>query len=138
MVAKSYSIAVGTAGEGDFIDITARVEEAVGRSSITEGILSVSVRSTTSAVVVCENEKGLLLDLAIMLARLAPSELRYEHDSAWGDGNGRSHVKAALCGQAVTLPVAASKLVKGRWQSIFLLEFDVRARERTVDVVIVG
>ena len=87
---------------------------------------------------VCENEAGLKEDIRDALGKIAPSEKKYRHNEAWHDENGRSHVKATLTGQAITLPVTGSRLLMGQWQSIFLLEFDVKPRTRTVDVVVVG
>lgn len=138
MVCKSYQIECRTNGEEDFVDITNDVMERVEHSAINAGMASVSVRSTTSSIVVCENEDGLKEDIREALRIIAPSEKKYRHKEAWHDENGRSHVKATLAGQGITLPVIGSRLAMGQWQSIFLLEFDVRARTRTVDVVLVG
>ncbi len=138
MVCKFYSFEFRTSGEDDFVDVTKDVLQCVEQSSILEGIASVSVRSTTSSILVCENESGLKEDIREALRKIAPSEKKYRHNEAWHDENGRSHVKAALTGQGITLPVTGSRLLMGQWQSIFLLEFDVKSRTRTVDVVVVG
>ncbi len=138
MVSKHYSIEVGTKGEEDFINITSEVARRVVGSSIEGGIVTVTVRSTTSSVIICEDEPGLLEDMRIAIRRLAPSEVQYMHDEAWHDDNGRSHIKASLSGQGVVIPVVNSSVLLGRWQSVFLVEFDVRPRTRIVDVVVVG
>ena len=138
MVCRFYSIDFRTSGEDDFVDVTKEVLECVEQSAIPAGIASVSVRSTTSSIVVCENEAGLKEDIKDALRKIAPSEKEYRHNEAWHDENGRSHVKATLTGQGITLPVTGSRLLMGQWQSIFLLEFDVKPRTRTVDVAVVG
>lgn len=138
MAARAYSFEVETGGEGNFVDISSRVSQLVSESGIETGLVSISVRSTTSSVAISENEEGLMHDLAALFERLAPAGERYDHDSAWGDGNGRSHVKSTLTGQGISLPVVNFSIATGSWQSIFLLEFDVRKRSRTIDVVVVG
>jgi secondary thiamine-phosphate synthase enzyme len=125
--------------EGDIIDITPTVKAAVGESGIVDGLVHLFVRHSTAALTTIEYENGVLADLKQSLSRLAPDSIPYAHDSRWGDGNGRSHVKAALVGPDITIPVAAGELMCGTWQQIVLLELDTNAgRERTIICTVTG
>jgi secondary thiamine-phosphate synthase enzyme len=119
--------------EGDVIDITAEVTNAVRESRIRGGLVNLFVQHSTAALTTIEYEPGVLADMKRSLSFLAPDSLLYAHDTRWGDGNGRSHVKAALVGPSLTVPVADGELLTGTWQQIVLLELDVNAgRERIV------
>jgi len=130
---------IETKGEGEIIDITNNIRMIVGRSGIAEGLVHVFVVGSTSAVTTIEYEKGVLSDLRRSLSLMAPEDIPYEHDMAWGDGNGRSHVKAAIIGPDLTVPVSGNAPACGTWQQIVLLELDVRSsRRRTVIVTVSG
>ena len=135
----SGSIALSTRGEGDIVDITDRVQEIARSSGIKTGICHVFVIGSTAAVTTIEYEPGVLKDLSRALSISAPSDIIYAHDSRWGDGNGRSHVKAALLGPSLTVPVRDGALVLGTWQQIVLLELDTRERrDRHLMVTVLG
>ena len=137
MFRKSFSVT--STCEGDIIDLTTEVKNAVRESGIRNGIVHLFVPHSTAALTTIEFEPGVLLDLKRSLSVLAPSDLPYAHDTRWGDGNGRSHVKAALVGPSLTVPVAGGALACGTWQQIVLLELDVNAgRERTVLCTVMG
>ena len=85
-----------------------------------------------------EYEDGALKDLDEALESIAPSDREYHHDRRWGDGNGFSHLRAALLGPSVTLPVAAGSAVRGTWQQVVLVDCDNRARRRRVVFSYVG
>jgi len=126
-------------GEGDIIDITHQVQDAVMESGIVSGIAHLFVVGSTAALTTIEYESGVLADLRNALSRIAPEDVPYAHDSRWGDGNGRSHVRAALIGPSLSIPVAEKRLLTGTWQQIVLCELDVRSmRERSVIVTIVS
>ena len=125
--------------EGDIINITPQVEKAVAESSIKTGLVHLFVQHSTAALTTIEFEPGVLADLARSLSVLAPDNVDYAHNSRWGDGNGRSHVKAALVGPSITIPVENGQLLCGTWQQIVLLELDVNAgRKRTVICTVNG
>jgi len=122
-----------SAKEGDIIDLTPLVENAVRESRVKTGLVHLFVQHSTAALTTIEFEPGALSDLRRALAVLAPDEAAYAHNTRWGDGNGRSHVKAALVGPSLTVPVENGRLLCGTWQQIVLLELDVNAgRNRTV------
>ena len=126
-------IHLSTRREGDIINLTPQVAAAVRESAVLEGLVHLFVMHSTAALTTIEFEPGVLADLARALSVLAPDDAEYAHNTKWGDGNGRSHVKAALVGPSLTVPVAGGKLCCGTWQQIVLLELDVNTgRERTV------
>jgi len=125
--------------EGDCIDITSRVREAVSKSGIKTGLVHLFVLHSTAALTTIEAEPGVLADLRRSLSVFAPDNIPYAHDTKWGDGNGRSHVKAALVGPSITVPVDNGDLLLGTWQQIVFLELDVNAgRERTIVCTVTG
>lgn len=127
------TFSVSTQHEGDIIDITSQVQKAVRDSNIQQGVIHLFVQHSTAALTTIEFEPGVLEDLKRALSVLAPDNAEYAHNARWGDGNGRSHVKAALIGPSLTLPVDEGTLKCGTWQQIVLLELDVNAgRERKV------
>lgn len=129
------SIQISTKGEGDIRDITGEVRNAVRESGILEGMVNVFITGSTAAVTTIEFENGVLNDLSGALARIAPDDIPYAHDSRWGDGNGRSHVRASLVGPSLSIPVGGGEVMLGTWQQIVLLELDVR-QGRTRSIVI--
>ncbi len=132
-------ISCPTSGEGDILDITSKIRDLVTESEIPAGICSLFVSGSTAALTTIEYEPGVLKDLNRALSILAPSDISYAHDSRWGDGNGRSHVKASLVGPSLTIPVMDSDLALGTWQQIVLIELDTRARrDRNILVTIMG
>lgn len=132
-------IHVTTAKEGDILDITPEVAEIVRESGVSEGTVHVFVIGSTAAITTIEYEQGVLADMSRVLSSLAPDTISYAHDSRWGDGNGRSHVKASIIGPSLSIPVTRNTPALGTWQQVVLLELDVRqGRSRTVIVTVTG
>jgi len=131
-------ISLNTKGHGDMKDITEQVAAVVNSSGIKTGIANVFNIGSTAAVGTIEFEPGLHRDMPAMLDKLIPPSRNYGHEQTWHDGNGHSHLQATLLGPSLTVPIADGKLVLGTWQQIFHLECDVRGRQRTVLVTVVG
>ena len=130
---------VSSESEGEIIDITPQVKKIVRDSKVREGIVNLFVQHSTAALTTIEFEPGVLSDLRRALSVLAPDNAEYAHNARWGDGNGRSHVKAALVGPSLSVPLKEGNLMCGTWQQIVLLECDVNAgRERTVVCSVMG
>ncbi|MCH7923101.1 MAG: YjbQ family protein [Nitrospinae bacterium] len=127
-----------TKGFNDTHDITDRVAEAVRESGLSSGVAVVFVPGSTAGLTSIEYEPGAVADLAEAVGRAAPDDIPYAHDAAWGDGNGFSHVRAALIGASFTVPFANGALILGTWQQIVLIDFDNRARTRRVVIQIMG
>ena len=119
-------------------DLTDKVARAVADSQVRTGLVNIFNVGSTAAVGTIEFEPGLKRDLPEILERLIPPSRHYGHEQAWHDGNGHSHLQATLLGPSLTVPIAEGKLVLGTWQQIFHLECDVRGRERTVIVTVLG
>jgi len=131
-------ITVSSNGEGDMIDITRQTDESIKASGLQDGIVTIFVSGSTASITTIEYEVGLKKDFPKMLARVAPSEIEYEHDNTWHDGNGHSHVRASLIGPSLTVPFKNKSLMLGTWQQIVLLEMDTRPRERKLVLQIIG
>ena len=131
-------ISLNTKGHGDMKDITEQVAAVVTSSGIKTGIANVFNIGSTAAVGTIEFEPGLQGDMPSILDKLIPPSRNYGHEQTWHDGNGHSHLQATLLGPSLTVPIADGKLVLGTWQQIFHLECDVRGRQRTVLVTVVG
>jgi secondary thiamine-phosphate synthase enzyme len=137
-VVHTHKFAIDTAGQGDARDITAVVTDAVRAGNIRTGIVTVFVVGSTAAITTIEFEPGAVTDLNAMFERLAPRDADYRHHLRWGDDNGSSHVRAALLGPSITVPVIDEQPALGTWQQIILLELDTRARTREVVVQVMG
>ncbi len=133
---KSFSISTG--GDTDIINITAQVGEIVSSSVFSDGTATVFVPGSTAGVTTIEFESGAVSDLKAAFERIAPQEIEYAHNARWGDGNGHSHVRAALLGASLSVPFGDSHLLFGTWQQIVLVDFDNRPRTREVIVQTVG
>jgi len=138
MSVRSYTIQVSAEGFSDVIDLTAAVRERLTSSGTKDGNVTVFVPGSTAGVTTIEYESGALKDLKKAFERLAPRDLHYDHDARWGDGNGFSHVRAALLGPSLTVPFASGELLLGTWQQIVLVDFDNRVRHREVVVQVQG
>jgi secondary thiamine-phosphate synthase enzyme len=133
------SFEVKTRNEGEVLDMTREVQQAVAGSGMSSGVATVFVAGSTAAVTTIEFEPGLVKDFPEMMERVAPKRgVEYEHQRRWHDGNGHSHVKASLVGPSLTVPVVEGELALGEWQQIVLVEFDVRPRTRKVVVQLLG
>lgn len=131
-------ISVSAKGHGRMHDLTDEVAAIVRSSGIKVGVVHVFNVGSTAGVGTIEFEPGLQHDLPSMLDRLIPPSRSYGHEQAWHDGNGHSHLQATLLGPSLTVPIAGGNLVLGTWQQIFHLECDVRTRQRTVIVTVIG
>jgi secondary thiamine-phosphate synthase enzyme len=129
---------IKTKGENHMIDITRQTSKALEESKLKDGIVTVFVSGSTAAITTIEYEPGLTQDFPRMLSRIAPKDIEYEHDNAWHDGNGHSHVRASLIGPSLTIPFKDGNLMLGTWQQIVLLETDTRHRERNIILQIIG
>jgi len=122
----------------DIADITDQLAQIVGKASIANGSLHASVIGSTGSLTTIEYEPGVVEDLKRAIARLAPPDMEYEHEKAWHDGNGHSHVQAALLGPSIVIPVRNCRLALGTWQQVVVINHDNRPRKRRVDVTIIG
>ncbi|NOY86632.1 MAG: YjbQ family protein [Deltaproteobacteria bacterium] len=131
-------IEVITSKEMDVVDLTADLKEKIKASGVFDGVATLFVAGSTAALTTIEFEPGAVNDLKKALSRLAPEGQKYDHDSRWGDGNGRSHVRAALLGPSLSIPIREGEVVLGTWQQVVLVELDLRSRNRLIYVHVSG
>ncbi len=129
---------LSTRDHGEMHDLTDLVGGIVEAARIQVGLAHVFHLGSTAAVGLIEFEPGLKKDLPTLLDKLIPASRSYAHEQTWHDGNGHSHLQATLLGQSVTVPVSGGRLLLGTWQQIFLVECDVRPRERSIVVTVMG
>ena len=127
---------VHTKGNTDIIDITNDVKNVVYRHSLQNAVVYVYVAGSTVSITNIEFEPGLLVDLPEALENIAPVNKEYHHDETWHDGNGYAHVRASIVGNSTMVPLLEGALHLGQWQQIVLVDFDNKARTRTVYVQI--
>ncbi|MBN2254099.1 MAG: YjbQ family protein [Deltaproteobacteria bacterium] len=138
MKIKNISLAFRTTGETDLLDITGNIADEIARSGVTEGQVVLFVPGSTASLTTIEYERGVIEDLRDAIERLAPRVMRYRHDERWGDGNGYSHVRAALLGPSLAVPIMQGRLTLGTWQQIILIDFDNRPRHRRIIGQVLG
>ncbi|PYJ07072.1 MAG: secondary thiamine-phosphate synthase enzyme [Verrucomicrobia bacterium] len=131
-------IQLRTSGHRQMHDLTEEVARIVIQSRVRCGLAQVFNVGSTGAVGTIEFEPGLKEDLPTMLDKLFPPSRDYGHEQAWRDGNGHSHLQATMLGPSLTVPVRDGRLVLGTWQQIFHLECDIKPRQRTIVVTVMG
>lgn len=138
MAVKTMSISLSTKGNADIHDITNQIASAVSKSGLTAGTATIFCPSSTSALTTIEYESGALGDLRRLFDEIIPADREYAHNARWHDGNGHSHVRAALLGPSITIPIVDSQLTLGTWQQVIYVDFDNRPRQRELIVQLIG
>ncbi|MCK5014315.1 MAG: secondary thiamine-phosphate synthase enzyme YjbQ [Candidatus Omnitrophica bacterium] len=130
-------IHLSTEGNADVIDITSEVGQKLKSTKIKKGIANISVIGSTGAITTCEFEPGLVEDIGEIFDKLIPSG-HYNHDEAWGDGNGHAHLRSSIVGPSLTVPFDRNGLILGTWQQIIFIDFDNRSRDRKIVTTFLG
>lgn len=138
MATQCSQILVQTSEKTDVVDITPLVLRELSKTSVLDGTVFLFVPGSTGALTTIEFESGAVNDLKKAIDRIAPEEIYYEHNEKWGDGNGYSHVRAAIFGPSLHVPVVEGALALGTWQQIILLDFDNRPRKRRILIQVYG
>jgi secondary thiamine-phosphate synthase enzyme len=138
MTIITRTIQLDTSGHADIHDITDQVAEVVKNSGVDNGIVTIFCPSSTSAITTIEYESGAVSDLRRLFDEIIPPNRHYQHNAKWGDGNGHSHVRAALLKASFTVPFVDSRLTLGTWQQIIYVDFDNRSRRRELVVQVMG
>jgi secondary thiamine-phosphate synthase enzyme len=138
MGVQTYPIRLSTQGQTDVHDITDAVQEVIRRSGLAAGTATVFCPSSTSALTTIEFEPGCVSDLRRMFEELLPSAREYAHNATWDDGNGHSHLRAALLGPSLTVPFTGGRMTLGTWQQVIYVDFDIRPRKRELIVQLIG
>jgi secondary thiamine-phosphate synthase enzyme len=122
----------------DVCEITPGLDRLIKESSIENGSMSATMVGSTGSITTIEFEPGVVEDLKRSINSLAPPGAEYEHEKAWHDGNGHSHVQAALLGPSIALPIRNGRLRLGTWQQVVAINHDNRPRARIIEVTITG
>jgi secondary thiamine-phosphate synthase enzyme len=138
MTVETRYINLDTKGDGDILDITAAVQDCLSDCAVSAGLVTVFTPSATSGITTLEYEPGCLSDLQRLFDEILPPDRNYAHNQRWGDGNGHSHCRAAVVKASFSIPIVGGKLSLGTWQSIVLIDFDNRPRQRRLVVQIMG
>ena len=132
------TLRVSTERGPDIVNITPLLDDMLSRLNFETGLMGLFVAGSTASLTTIEYEPGAVEDLRRVINRLAEPGAVYEHEKAWHDGNGHSHVQAALLGPSLSVPIRGGKLLTGSWQQVVLINHDVRARERRVEATVIG
>lgn len=122
-----------TEGEIGFTDLTDKVQEAVSKSGVKNGLVHVFAPHATGVLIITENEYGLLGDIRAFLERIIPKREQYRHPS-----NAHSHLRSMLLPPDKTLPVIDGHIELGTWQSLIFVETDVHPRKRKIYCTVLG
>ncbi|HEU0291555.1 MAG TPA: secondary thiamine-phosphate synthase enzyme YjbQ [Anaerolineales bacterium] len=138
MPVKTFSISLNTRGDADIHDITDQIARHVTQSGLKDGTVTIFCPSSTSALTTIEYENGALSDLKRLFNEIIPQNREYAHNARWHDGNGHSHVRAALLGPSLTVPFVNGELTLGTWQQVIYVDFDNRPRRRELVLQLIG
>ena len=138
MVVKTNTINLNTKGNVDILDITDHVSRVVVESGLRNGVVTVFTPSATSGLTTIEYESGCISDLRRLFDEIIDPGRHYAHNARWGDGNGHSHIRAALIGPSFSVPFVNSRLTLGTWQQIIFVDFDNRSRRRDLVIQMIG
>ncbi|MBN2044731.1 MAG: YjbQ family protein [Anaerolineales bacterium] len=138
MPVTSMHLNIETNGNAEVHDITNAVQQAVNDSNLANGTITVFAPSATSALTTLEFESGCVRDFQRLFDEIADPERHYAHNARWGDGNGHSHIRAALLGPSLTIPFINHSLTLGTWQKIVYVDFDNRQRSRSLVLQLIG
>ena len=138
MPVETMSIDLNSKAHNEIHDITGAVDQAVRQSELSSGTVTIFSPSSTSGLTTVEYESGCVADLERMFEQIAPQGQEYQHNLRWQDGNGHSHMRAALLGPSLTVPFVDKRMTLGTWQQIIYVDFDNKPRSRSLVVQMIG
>ena len=138
MTVQIHYITFETSGNGQIIDITNDVAQVIGGCGLRAGTVTLFSPSATTSVTTIEYESGCVADFQRLFDEIANPDRPYDHNARWGDGNGHSHVRAALLGPSLVVPFVDASLTLGTWQKIIFVDFDNRSRSRRLVLQVIG
>ena len=136
MYIKTIEVDLGSGP--DMVEISSELSRFVEQSEIFDGSLSATMIGSTGSLTSIEYEPGVVTDLKRAIQELAPPDNHYAHEAAWHDGNGHSHVQAALIGPSIHLAVRHGRLLTGTWQQVIAINHDNMARRRKIEITLIG
>ena len=138
MSIQTKKLSLSTRGNADIQDITNQLSKIVLDSGLELGTVTLFTPSSTSALTTIEFESGCIKDLQRLFDEIIDPQKHYAHNARWGDGNGHSHVRAALLGPSLCIPFVERRLTLGTWQQVIFVDFDNRQRRREIVVQLIG
>ena len=138
MSIQTRTISLNTKGNADIQDVTNQITQIVGEGGLENGTITLFTPSATSALTTIEFESGCISDLRRLFDEIIDPQRHYAHNARWGDGNGHSHVRAALLGPSLSIPFVEGRLTLGTWQQVIFVDFDNRERRREIVVQVIG
>lgn len=138
MTVKTSSVSLSTHGDTDFHDITDQIADSLSKSGLKAGTMTIFCPSSTSALTTIEYESGAVSDLKRLFDEIIPQNREYAHNARWHDGNGHSHIRAALLGPSITIPFVDKQLTLGTWQQVIYVDFDNKPRKRELVLQMIG
>jgi secondary thiamine-phosphate synthase enzyme len=130
-------LVVQTRGKG-FVDLTSEIEKFVAEAKAEEGAVTLFIRHTSASLTIQENaDPSVLADLQTALARLAPENAGWTHDTE-GPDDMPAHIKTMLTSASLQVPVLKGAMALGTWQAIYLIEHRARPHRREVVVQFIG
>jgi secondary thiamine-phosphate synthase enzyme len=138
MPVKTFALLLNTRGDADIQDITEAVADMIRDSDLDSGTATIFCPSATSGLTTIEYESGCVTDLRRLFDEIVDPRREYAHNARWHDGNGHSHVRAALLGPSLTVPFVQKELTLGTWQQIIFVDFDNRPRRRDLVLQVIG
>lgn len=135
-VTREYGLK--TKGNCDVLNLSGIIGAFIDEMNCRNGLLNVFVQGSTASITTIEFEPGLVQDISDVLDKIIPAAKYYKHHERWGDDNGHSHLRAALIGPSVTIPISNGKPLLGTWQQVVLIDFDTSSRDRKVFLTFVG
>lgn len=136
MVMETIEVELGMGP--DMLEISTELSRFVEQAGILDGTLSATIIGSTGSLTTIEYEPGVVADLKRAINRMAPADDHYAHEEAWHDGNGHSHVQAAIMGPSIHLPVRHGRLYTGTWQQVIVINHDNKARRRKIEITLIG
>jgi len=138
MIIHTGAIEVSLRTGPDIVDITGELRGIIQDSGIADGVVLMNVVGSTGSLTTIEYEPGVVQDLKDAVGRMAPKDMYYAHEEAWHDGNGHSHVQAALMGPSMSVAVRGGRPALGTWQQAVVVNHDNKSRTRRVEVTVIG
>lgn len=132
------NLPVATRGNCDLIEINDPINQFISENGVKTGVAVVFSPATTCSVTTMEYEPGCISDFKRTLDKLIDPGAIYAHNARWEDGNGCSHIRASIFGPSVSIPVIDGRMALGVWQSVVVVDFDVRPRSREIIVQVMA
>ena len=127
------TLSINTSQQTEFQDITGKVEEAILKAQVSDGLALIYIPHTTAGITINEGaDPNVQEDILKILNQIIPFKGSYRHS----EGNSPAHIKSSLIGSSVSVMIENSRLILGRWQSLFFCEFDgPRTRKVMIKII---